>query len=239
MKSIILFICLSISGASVDYTQVWPEDFQYATQFVENQKVTIIEVFQDDLDLAAITLSVGFPEVLRYNAFKDFFETKSLEIAYVKYGLRAVDFSIGEFQMKPSFAEALENELSNCNTLDFLYQELKYNQSNSQNIRNERIARLKNVKWQLIYLRAFTLFMFEKYPKLKEEESLIKVSFLASAYNYGFQSSFKEIENWTRVNAFPHGLKANVMQYAYADIATFYYKNYGKSFATVQALYNE
>jgi len=228
MKSIVLLLCLSIYGTSVDYSKVWPEDFQYAVQFIKAHNHIIHEVFNENDELASMTLSVGFPEMLRYNAFKDFFETKSLEVAYVKYGLEAVDFSIGEFQMKPSFAESLENEVEDCGELIDLREVLSYSHLNKQQIRKERIERLKDMKWQLIYMKAFTLFMFEKYPNLKTEDDEFKVAFLASAYNYGFQSSFIEIENWTRVHAFPHGLKANVEQYAYSDIAAFYYKNFGK-----------
>jgi hypothetical protein len=56
-------------------------------------------------------LSIVFPEIIRYNAFKDFLETKTLEWLYVEYGKDKADFSIGLFQMKPSFVEKLEKYL--------------------------------------------------------------------------------------------------------------------------------
>jgi hypothetical protein len=212
--------------SSIDYSEVWPDQFQEALDFLNSQHLLIEKVFGDDYELAKTAKSIGFPELLRYNSFKDFFEIKSLEIAYVKYGLDAVDFSIGEFQMKPSFAEHLENEIDKFLELGHLRQTLRYLYKKKDSIRKERLERLKSLKWQFIYLKAFIIYMYEKYPNLKSESYEYRVAFLASAYNYGFRSTFLQIHEWISVKAFPHGLKANVEQYAYADIARYFYMNY-------------
>jgi hypothetical protein len=233
MKNIIIFLWLSIISSTVDYSKVWPDRFPEAVQFVESQSSHIYNVFGDDAELAAIAISIGFPELIRYNSIKDIFETKSLELAYVKLGLDAVDFSIGEFQMKPSFCEALENELNNYPDLLQLSKLLDYQVQNNESIRRERIKRLKSKKWQLIYLKIFTSYMFERYPNLKKESPEYIVRFLSSAYNYGFQSTFLEIDNWITIKAFPHGLKANIEQYSYADIAAYYYLEYSSHYKKI------
>ena len=51
---------------------------------------------------------IVFPEMVRYSKYRDFLETKFLEILYIQYGKQYADFSIGKFQMKPSFIEEME-----------------------------------------------------------------------------------------------------------------------------------
>ena len=55
---------------------------------------------------------VVLPEVARFNGFSNFFETAALEAFYVEDGSGVVDFSIGPFQMKPSFAERVEHRVA-------------------------------------------------------------------------------------------------------------------------------
>lgn len=57
-------------------------------------------------------LAIVSPELIRWTAFKDFFETTALELLYVKKGKTYADFSIGHFQIKPSFVEQLEAYVS-------------------------------------------------------------------------------------------------------------------------------
>ena len=52
--------------------------------------------------------AIVYPELLRYNYIQDFIETSGLELLYMHYGAKTADFSIGHFQMKPSFAEHIE-----------------------------------------------------------------------------------------------------------------------------------
>ena len=42
-----------------------------------------------------LALAIGAPEIIRYQYFRDFLETSSLQLLYVNYGGDAADFSIG------------------------------------------------------------------------------------------------------------------------------------------------
>jgi len=55
-------------------------------------------------------LSIVFPELIRFNAIQDKIETFALQSLYVKYGKDYANFSVGPFQVKPSFAESLEKD---------------------------------------------------------------------------------------------------------------------------------
>ena len=96
--------------------------------------------------------------MLRYSLWRDLFETTALELLYVKGGKTVADFSIGWLQMKPSFAEMVEGKVQEDSILFQKYSSLLIYQSSTTDsikVRKERIERLKQFEWQLLYLNAF------------------------------------------------------------------------------------
>ena len=75
---------------------------------MRKHKTDFIEVAAQTETEATELAAILFPELIRYSVYKDFFETQALELLYIDYGKKTADFSIGRFQMKPSFAEAVE-----------------------------------------------------------------------------------------------------------------------------------
>ena len=57
-----------------------------------------------------LAVAVVFPELVRYSALMDFMETTAVKALYQQKGVKGADFSIGRFQMKPSFVEDLERQ---------------------------------------------------------------------------------------------------------------------------------
>ena len=57
-----------------------------------------------------MAIAVVFPEIVRYSAIRDKIEITLLKALYINLGEDYADFSIGQFQMKPSFAEALHKK---------------------------------------------------------------------------------------------------------------------------------
>ena len=55
-----------------------------------------------------MALAVVFPEIVRYSDLEDLIQIRALKVLYVQYGRKYADFSVGHFQMKPSFIEQLE-----------------------------------------------------------------------------------------------------------------------------------
>lgn len=167
--------------------------------------------------------AIVFPETIRYNTFRNFLETSSLELLYVESGSETVDFSIGYFQMKPSFIEELETTLSKSNSLKQKYS-FVYTYSSKlteKSRRSIRLKRLKNVDWQITYICCFIDYLSVEYPELKSEETRM-IQFYASAYNYGFKKPPESIHKWSKVKAFPYGRAYEGDQFSYSELALHY-----------------
>lgn len=201
----------------------WDEKYlqaEYYCYSIQDEFATIAETY--DLDYRDV-LPIIFPECLRFNVFSDQLETTALEYLYVKNGSQFADFSIGRFQMKPSFIERLEQELEK---IDLPYDQKKKFQliENSTNARAERVSRLTDLKWQIHYLCLFYKVVDQRYSSLKWENKLQKLSFFAAAYNYGFFNTVANIKKWENQCVFMADEYGNMQ--SYAQIASkFYLKN--------------
>lgn len=98
-------------------------------------------------------IAIVAPEVCWYSFISDKAETYTLKVLYAQTGNG--DFSIGYFQMKPSFAEQIENIIKSNNELKQKYSELFIIEDTQQAIRAERVNRLSSLKYQTLYLAAF------------------------------------------------------------------------------------
>ena len=187
-------------------------------------KIIINKEFQNDKDKYNI-LAVAFPELIRYSAFSDLIETASNKLLYINGGKEAADYSIGYFQMKPSFIEQLEvcSKKYNYHTK---FKSLLIDFRDIKKVRATRIQRLENIQWQIRYLKAYWSIMDEKYKTktfLNIEE---KIRFYATAYNYGFTKPDDEILAYQQVKAFPLGKNINNNQIAFSDFSIEFINNY-------------
>lgn len=169
--------------------------------------------------------SLVLPEVMRYNSLKDGIEAESLRTLYVELGKDYANFSIGIFQMKPSFAEkveiktrallspALQKELS-----------LDYDQSGEEEIRAERVRRLQDEDWQLIYLTAFACICNDLYANKKFETEKEKLQWYATLYNAGFDKTDAYISKKTTEANFYLDQGMPKKKFRYAAIAAWYYQ---------------
>lgn len=134
--------------------------------------------------------AVVFPEVMRYNTLKDGIETESLRTLYVQFGEDYANFSIGLFQMKPSFAETVETKAKQLLT-DSVYQELQlsYAVTNPETIRQQRVERLQDKEYQLVYLTAFIAICNHLYQHCTFTNETEKLQWYATVYNAGFDKT--------------------------------------------------
>ncbi|MFC2086158.1 hypothetical protein ACFLQ9_00400 [Bacteroidota bacterium] len=204
------------------------QDYQYAIDFIKNQsQFFLLEAGNDTLKTTILT-SVIFPEILRYSYFRDFFETKALEIVYIAKGREYADFSIGHFQMKPSFVEKLEKQLMQYELLAERYDSIFYATGMDEiEIRQQRIDRLSDISWQWIYARVFYDLMIEKYPleSFSSEEHMIR--FFATAYNYDFTAGREKIDLWSNKKVFPYGIRYD-NPFTYSEISWHFYAKENK-----------
>ena len=223
---IFLLLLMGFSTPSKkSYDKIFPADFNSAIKFISQNKIKFNNVATKNKQSAALMRAIVFPEIMRYSVLSDVLETSALELLYTNFGAKAADFSIGVFQMKPSFVESLEKEIELCNDLKKIHSHLQFsgNYSEEQK-RKERVRRLKNTEWELNYLSAFIAVCDEKYKNEHFENEEEKVIFYSTAYNSGFYNSAEKIKSYSKLKFYPYGTKYKGEQYPYSDVSLFYYE---------------
>ncbi|MFZ1528073.1 MAG: hypothetical protein WAT19_04935 [Ferruginibacter sp.] len=169
--------------------------------------------------------SLVLPEVMRYNSIKDGIEAESLRTLYVELGKDYANFSIGIFQMKPSFAEEVEIK-TKARLSPSLQKELSlnYKQTTEEDIRAERVRRLQDEDWQLIYLTAFTCICNDIYANRKFESEKEKLQWYATVYNAGFDKTATYIAKKITEENFYLSRGMPEKKFRYAAIAAWYYQ---------------
>lgn len=219
-----LFLTFSLSWFPLFQTEI-----QESIAVLNKQKSVINDIKKTSAAPNDEALAIVFPEMIRWSTFKNFFETSALETLYVLKGKSAADFSIGYFQMKPSFVEDLENYVAqhpSVSSLTFIV--LKEN--TEKECRAERIKRLKQWSWQVRYAHVYWLIAQDVFKNKSFSNAEERVHFLATAYNYGFLKPIEYIEKWEKKVAFPYGTHYAGEQVIYADLAVEFLKKYGKEY---------
>jgi hypothetical protein len=208
--------------AQEDYEKIFSADYEKALQFLDEEKWMNAMILSYGLKPKEVK-AVGFPELIRYNFLQDKIETFAMESLYIQYGRHYANFSIGQFQIKPSFAENVE--------IDFLKLFGEQNTKiwkpsirdtlQSQENRSARLKRLKTKKGMITYLCLFFKIIESKYPNWENDEK--KIKFLASAYNSDYRKSKEEIKSFSQKKFFQTGLIFS-KKYCYADISWFYFQ---------------
>ena len=138
-------------------------------------------------------------------------------------GKEKANFSIGRFQMKPSFAEEVEREWNQSS----LAQEygFSFNLGDNAEARRSRVRRLGTEEGQCRYLAIFIRLQQIRHPQLLQLSQREQVSFLATTYNRSFSSSWTTIRKMQHERHFHTDVvkTSKTRYYCYADIATSYY----------------
>ena len=221
MISILFSLILS---ASDGYIAAYPSQSRQAIETFESCRAELEEVLPGatDEDLR-IAFAIVAPEAGCYNSLSDYFETAAVKNGYPSNG--SPDYSIGVFQMKPSFAESLENEVAKESALKAKYgSRLAYGCSDVASKRRERVSRLASTNWQIYYLAVFVDVVKKRTStwNLKDPES--KVRYWSTLYNAGLYLSKARVEQRQGVKQFPRGTK----EFNYSAVALELYRALGK-----------
>lgn len=205
------------------------EDFSFACKsfqkVMEENKSLFHQVLskQYRLDKNQV-LAIVAPEISWYSWKIDQMETLASEIFYIQLGPDYADFSLGLFQMKPSFIEKLEANVLAQPSLRRYWKEFVIVAPNEEEVRSIRIDRLKETEWQLKYLALFYLLMEERHAGKTFCSPEEKIKFYASAYNCGFEQPDDTITAFATKRLFPFGEDQADLNYAYAEIAATFYR---------------
>lgn len=200
---------------------------QSALEWVEEQQASI----QSQAAVYGLSsqelLPIIFPELLRYAEWKDLLETEALGMAYVEGGSQWADFSIGPFQMKPSFVETLEQVLLQWPKGQAFFGHLLANPKHSlAQQRQTRLDRLQQLEGQVDYLCCFYAWMQQKVGfQLVASTPTQQIALLATAYNSGFQKDWPALAAAQQQHFFPYGARyPQEGQENYATVALAYYQ---------------
>lgn len=203
-------------------------EWEQAVRLVEERRAVWHEVFKS-LDADAVECeAVVFPELLRYNRVQDGMEQTALLALYVAGGKKAANFSVGIFQMKPSFAEEVETAWMKS-PMRHEYK-LYFDLNDSRELRRKRIGRLTDERWQCVYLSVFVRLLMKRKPLLATLQPEERVRLLATAYNYSFTASLGELKSRQSQRTFHLDLlpSRKTTYYAYADIACEWFRSGNK-----------
>lgn len=202
-------------------SQAWTEASQYADSRKEawNEIWTAFEVPAD------VAEAIVFPEMLRYSIWQDQLETSAVKGTYVSMGSQGFDFSIGRFQMKPSFVERLEKRWMKS-AFPSQY-EAYFDTDNTRMARRVRLNRMEDEIWQCVYVAMFIKITYLDYQGLSALPIKEQVQLVATAYNRGVISnvsgggSIEILRQWASQRFFHLALlpTKDVQRYVYADLA--------------------
>ncbi len=168
--------------------------------------------------------SIVFPEVMRYSSIKDGVEAESLRTLYVQFGKGYANFSIGPFQMKPSFAEEVETKSVQLLPDSVLKElQLNYTVTDAATIRQQRVERLQDTDWQMVYLTAFIAICNSTYAVKKFASATEKLQWYATVYNAGFNKTDDFISKKIAQDNFYLSQQMPGKKFKYAAIAGWYF----------------
>ena len=168
-KHIVLLWLLLMMGSttafSVNYPKVFGRDWTDANRFVREHH----EEWKQEFELfgvdARLAEAVVFPELIRYSIWKDEIERAAVNGLYISKGREGADFSIGRFQMKPSFAEEVE-QAWNASPLAKEYG-FSFNLADNNEARSSRVRRIGTMQGQCRYLAIFIRLQLLRLPQLQ------------------------------------------------------------------------
>lgn len=223
----ILFVSFTIPVTD-NYKQVFGSDYTWAVNWLE-QNNAVIQKNADQFNIPSKELkAIVFPELIRYNTVLNAIEINSLKYLYVSEGKDYADFSVGYFQMKPSFAEMVEQDMGGLKDNFFISRsKLKglYNLADNEASRKERIARISSIEMQLQYLCAFYKICEQKFTDKKFSSTEEKVRFFSTGYNAGYQRTYESLQSFQEKKYYHTGKLFTSEQYNYADISSYYFIN--------------
>lgn len=207
-----------------------------ANSYCEAHRAGWTEIWQEYGVPGDIAEAVIFPELIRYGTLQDKAETGAVRSLYIARGSAGCDFSIGRFQMKPSFVEALEKRWMRSG-LAREYN-LYFDTKDNETARKVRISRLEKEEWQCIYLAVFLKMLWLDYGSLDRQGRQIQdgidtlpleeqVRLAATAYNRGCRWAnpgfgyLEELQEKSREKHFHTAFvpTSRTRLYVYGDIA--------------------
>jgi hypothetical protein len=208
-----------------DYPALFGADWRRAEQYAASERAAWGEIFEAFGVDAQVAEAVVFPEMVRYSVLRDVVETAATRARYQQRGCRGADFSIGRFQMKPSFVERVEREwMAWPPGAEW---GLAFNTAASVDARRARVRRMDDALWQCTYLAMFLRLLYERNAELAAAATTEQVRLCAAAYNGGVGDLARAAElagkRFFHTDFLPG---PRTRHHSYSDMAAYYYSRH-------------
>jgi hypothetical protein len=215
----------SVWSQSINYQELFGEDWKKAQVFEKKNRSWMEPLLAKNHISYPLAIAIVFPELVRYSALRDKMEITMLKTLYVNLGEDYANFSIGQFQMKPAFAEIIreESQAVSGRRSGIAFRE-KPDFDDIKDFRKSIVADLEDMKSEFNYLVAFIKLCEKKY-KMNRKDEVFRLKFLATAYNYGIDKSASQIESMADKKFFNTRL-FKTENYSYADVSLFWYREF-------------
>lgn len=227
---IILFFkyLIPVTSQPFDYKEIFGSDWEKALTFEKGNRHWMESILAKNDIPYDLAIAVIFPELVRYSALRDKMEITLLKALYINLGEQYANFSIGQFQMKPSFAEIIHKEgpsaLGRKSGISFKQPD---DFEHMSDYRKSIVLDLENPENEFKYVVAFFKICENKF-RINRMDEREKLRFIATAYNYGINRSKEEIEFMTDKKYFNTKL-IKTQNYSYAEVALFWYDHFRSS----------
>lgn len=232
--SLLLLILITLAPASacygqkesqtIDVGQALGDKYYDALEYLE-KNVWIYDTLVKANIAPELAYAVVFPSLTRYSALKDIMETGGMKTLYVQSGRKYAKYTVGRFQMKPSFAELVERNVVRYKIWDY-----KFKLTNNAKSRSERAKRLDSPQWQVQYLILYIKVMDKRFSHLRWKTPEDKVRFYATAFNVGFTKNERTIKYLMSRRSILKRSKDMKSRVRHGDIAGWFYENDGYRF---------
>ncbi|HUX96210.1 MAG TPA: hypothetical protein VMV47_10805 [Bacteroidales bacterium] len=226
LVSLVLYFIISLPSVSqsINYSNIFGTDWDKALAFERDNRNWMQPVLEHNKIPYDYAIAVIFPELVRYSALRDKMEITLLKALYINLGEQYANFSIGQYQIKPSFAETIHSEgpsvLGRRSGIRFKqpgeFESISY-------YRKSIVVDLEKPETEFNYVVAFYKICEKKY-RINSMDEIHKLKFLATAYNFGIDKSAEQIELMIDTKYFNTKL-FKTENYSYADVALFWYLN--------------
>lgn len=230
MRALLIFLFFSGSidyawSQSVNYREVFGDDWKKAENFERENRNWMEPLLTDNHIPYPLVIAIIFPELVRYSALRDKMEITLLKSLYISLGDEYANFSIGQFQMKPSFAELIRSQAPAAMGRK---SEIKFKSESefekTWEFRRSIVADLEDPESEFRYLIAFFKICEKKF-RIASLDDTERLKFLATAYNYGIDKNAAQINMMTNKKFFNTKL-FKTENYSYADVSLFWYREF-------------
>jgi hypothetical protein len=223
--SIVFISIFYIQGISFsqqpDYRIIFGSNWEKADAFVSENEYWLKSACEKNNISFTFAVAIVFPELIRYSALKDKIEISLLKTLYINLGEDYADFSVGPFQMKPSFGEDIHKRVQSVR--ERRIRNLFKTGTSYKDVREYRksiVADLEDPRSELNYLIAFIKICEHNYMiKWKDENE--KLKFFSTAYNCGLDKGQDYIYAMSEKKFFSTSI-VKTKTYSYSDISVYW-----------------